>query len=106
MNHIKTFEEFHSINEAKGVPSNIEKFAKERGSMPDVKQIASWIIKAGGVGISGGTAIGKGYDTLVLDIKYQDAAIYYDTYEGTIEVYGQPVDDWKSFKKAYDEHNK
>lgn len=94
------------IHEAKGVPSNIEQFAKEKGCISDVAQIARWVIKATGHGITGGTAIGKYYDTLVLDIKYQDGAIYYETYEGTIKVYGEYVDDWKSFKEAYDKNNK
>ncbi|HRW22181.1 MAG TPA: hypothetical protein P5509_09415, partial [Bacteroidales bacterium] len=82
---VPTLDEF--MNEAKGVPSNIEEFAKDRGCMKDIAQIARWVMKATGRGISGGTAIGKNYDTLVLDIKYQDAAIYYDTYRGIIEVY-------------------
>ena len=90
------------INEAANVPSNIEKFAKERGVLRDVKQIARWAEKAG-KRITGGTAIGKGYDTLVLDLTYQGAEVYYDTYKGTIKVNGKPVDSWKTFSKAVEE---
>jgi hypothetical protein len=90
------------VDEAANVPSNIEKFAKERGVLRDVKQIARWAEKAG-KRITGGTAIGKGYDTLVLDLTYQGAEVYYDTYKGTIKVNGKPVDSWKTFSKAVEE---
>ena len=90
------------VNEAANVPSNIEKFAKERGVLGDVKQIARWAEKAG-KRITGGTAIGKGYDTLVLDLTYQGAEVYYDTYKGTIKVNGKPVDSWETFSKAVEE---
>lgn len=84
------------------VPSNITSFAKDRGVLADVKQIARWAEKAG-KRIYGGTAIGKGYDTLVLDLTYQGSEIYFDTYKGTIKVNRQPVTDWKSFSKAVNE---
>lgn len=90
------------VTEAANVPSNIEKFAKERGVLRDVKQLARWAEKAG-LGIRGGTAIGKGYDTLVLDLTYQGAEIYFDTYTGKIKVKGQPVNSWKTFSKAVNE---
>ena len=90
------------ITEAANVPSNIEKFAKERGVLRDVKQIARWAEKAG-LGIRGGTAIGKGYDTLVLDLTYQGSEVYFDTYTGKIKVKGQPVNSWKTFSKAVNE---
>ena len=96
---LKTYESF--INEA-NIPSNIRKFAKERGVLRDVQQIARWAEKAG-ERIVGGTAIGRGYDTLVLDLTYDGSEIYFDTDEGTIEVNGQPVDSWESFSKAVEE---
>ena len=91
-----------SVNEAVNVPRNIEKFAKQRGVLRDVQQIARWAEKSGKQ-IVGGTAIGRGYDTLVLDLTYHGSEIYYDTDEGTIEVNGQPVDSWESFSKAIEE---
>ncbi len=90
------------IDEAAQIPSNIEKFAKERGVLRDVKQLARWAEKAG-LGIRGGTAIGKGYDTLVLDLTYNGAEIYFDTYTGKIKVNRQPVNSWKTFSKAVNE---
>ena len=90
------------IIEAAQIPSNIEKFAKERGVLRDVKQLARWAEKAG-LGIRGGTAIGKGYDTLVLDLTYQGSEVYFDTYTGKIKVNRQPVTDWKTFSKAVNE---
>lgn len=90
-----------NLNEAQ-IPSNIRKFAKERGVLRDVQQIARWAEKAG-ERIVGGTAIGRGYDTLVLDLTYDGSEIYFDTDEGTIEVNGQPVDSWESFSDAVNE---
>jgi len=90
------------VTEAANVPSNIEKFARERGVLRDVKQLARWAEKAG-LGIRGGTAIGKGYDTLVLDLTYEGSEIYFDTYTGKIKVKGQPVNSWKTFSKAVNE---
>ena len=90
-----------NLNEAQ-IPSNIRKFAKERGVLRDVQQIARWAEKAG-ERIVGGTAIGRGYDTLVLDLTYDGSEIYFDTDDGTIEVNGQPVDSWESFSDALNE---
>jgi len=89
------------------IPSNIEKWIKQRGpeTTRDVRTIGNWVKKITGHGISGGTAIGKGYDTLVLDIKYQDAAIYYDTYEGTIKLYGKKVVGFQEFKRVFQYYN-
>lgn len=88
------------------VPSNIAEFAKRNGVLPMVKTISKWVEKASGKsGISGGTAIGKNYSTLVLDIRYQDAAIYYDLDTGIIKLYGTPVNNYGEFKKAYDNKN-
>ena len=90
------------VTEAAQIPSNIEKFAKERGVLRDVKQLARWAEKAG-LGIRGGTAIGKGYDTLVLDLTYNGAEIYFDLDTGKIKVNRQPVNSWKTFSKAVNE---
>ena len=90
------------VEEAAHVPSNIKDFAKRKGRLSDVKQIARWAEKAG-LGIRGGTAIGKGYDTLVLDLTYNGAEIYFDLDTGKIKVNRQPVTDWKTFSKAVNE---
>jgi len=87
------------INEAAYVPENVAKFAKKKGVTALVNKVAGWAEKAG-KGITGGTAIGKNYDTLILDLRHQDGAIYIDILEGTIELYGEPVNSAKSFAKA------
>jgi hypothetical protein len=87
------------INEAAYVPENVAKFAKRKGVSALVNKVAGWAEKAG-KGITGGTAIGKNYDTLILDLRHQDGAIYIDISEGTIELYGEPVNSAKSFAKA------
>jgi len=82
------------------VPSNIKKFAKDKGVTSLVNKVAAWAEKAG-KGIRGGTAVGKNYNTLVLDLGYQDGAIRInmsDDYdEPTVELFGEPVRDAKSF---------
>lgn len=84
------------------VPDNIAKFAKRKGISSMVSKIAGWAEKAGKK-ITGGTAIGKNYDTLILDLKYQDSAIRIEISEGTITVYDQPVQDFNSFKDALEQ---
>ncbi len=54
-----------------------------------------------GARITGGTAIGKNYDTLILDMGYQTADIYINIEDGTIELYGEPADSFPQFKEAF-----
>jgi hypothetical protein len=82
------------------VPDNIKSFAKRKGVSSLVNTVASWAEKAG-KRITGGTAIGKNYSTLILDMGYQTADIYIDTEEGTIELYGEPVRNFNEFKKVW-----
>ena len=99
MKHVHTFESF--LNEAASVPSNIMDFAKRKGSSATalVKKAAAWAEKAG-KRISGGTAIGKNYSTIILDMKYQGAEIYINLDDETIELFGEEVTDAKSFQKV------
>jgi hypothetical protein len=87
------------------IPSNIEEFAKRKGIMPIVKQVSRWAEKAE-KRISGGTAIGKNYNTLVLDLTYQGGEIRINTDREDIEVNGEQVYDYKSFVKALGTHEK
>lgn len=87
------------------VPDNIKKFAKQRGVSSLVNKVAGWAEKVG-KGIRGGTAIGKNYSTLILDMGYQTSDIYINTENETIELYGEEVNSFPEFKKVYDEHNK
>jgi hypothetical protein len=81
------------------VPDNVAKFAKRKGISSMVNKIAGWAEKAGKK-VTGGTAIGKNYDTLILDLGYQDSAIRIEIPEGTVTVYDQPVRDFNSFVTA------
>ena len=54
--------------------------------------------------IVGGTAIGKNYDTLILDLTYQGGEIYIDCNTEEIEVKGEPVSDYISFVSAAEEN--
>ena len=106
MKNLQTFNEFvneSSVNEAASVPSNIMEFAKRKGSYATalVKKAATWAEKAG-KRISGGTAIGKNYDTIILDMKYQGSEIYISLNKETIELHGEEVTDAKSFQKVLD----
>jgi hypothetical protein len=87
------------INEAAYVPENVAKFAKRKGVSSLVNKVANWAEKSGKK-IRGGTAIGKNYDTLILDLSHQDSAIYIDINDETVELYGEPVFDAKSFAKV------
>jgi hypothetical protein len=81
------------------VPDNIKKFAKEKGVSALVSKIAGWAERAG-KGIRGGTAIGKNYSTLILDLSYQDGAIRINLDNDTVEVYGEEVNNFNEFKSA------
>lgn len=87
------------------VPDNIKKFAKQRGVSSLVNKVAGWAEKVG-KGIRGGTAIGKNYSTLILDMGYQTSDIYINTEDETIELYGEEVNSFPEFKKVYDDHHK
>jgi len=87
------------------VPDNIKKFAKQRGVSSLVNKAAGWAEKVG-KGIRGGTAIGKNYSTLILDMGYQTSDIYINTDDETIELYGEEVNSFPEFKKVYDDHHK
>ena len=102
MNYLnESFEDFKNINEA-SVPSNIAKFAKERGILPLVKKVATWAEKAG-ERITGGTAIGKGYNTLIMDLTHQGAEIRIDIEDEIVTLNDVEVNDAKSFKAALNE---
>lgn len=81
------------------IPDNIKKFAKTKGATSTVNQIARWAEKAG-KRITGGTAIGKHYSTLILDLTYQGGEVSIDTDNNTIKVNGHPIADYSGFEKA------
>jgi hypothetical protein len=93
---------FESVNEAY-VPSNIKDFAKRKGVTQLVNTVAGWAEKVGKK-ISGGTAIGKNYNTLVLDMTYNGSEIYIDCETEIVELYDELVRNFQQFKKVYDEY--
>jgi len=95
------------VNEAAYVPSNVMDFAKKKGSYAAslVRKAAGWAEKAGRR-ISGGTAIGKNYNTIILDMKYQGAEIYISLDKETIELFGEEVTDAKSFAQVLSANQK
>jgi hypothetical protein len=86
--------------EEASVPPNIKEFAKRNFATSLVNKVAGWAEKAG-KSILGGTAIGKNYSTLVLDLGYQDGAIRINLDNDTVTLYGEKVFDAKSFKQVY-----
>jgi len=82
------------------VPSNIAEFAQRKGISSLVRKVAGWAEKVG-ARITGGTAIGKGYNTLILDLGYQTADIRIDVEDETIELYDEPVNSFPEFKRVF-----
>ena len=81
------------------IPDNIKKFAQQKYVLPLVNQVARWAEKAG-KRISGGTAIGKDYNTLILDLTYQGGEIRINCDTEEIEVNGEYIDNYNDFIKA------
>jgi hypothetical protein len=82
------------------IPSNIKEFAKRKGVTALVNKVAKWAEEVG-AGIRGGTAIGKNYDTLVLDMTSQGSEIYINTDDNTITLFDEPVRNFNEFQRVY-----
>lgn len=82
------------------VPSNIKEFAKRKGISSLVNKVAGWAEKVG-ARITGGTAIGYNYNTLILDMGYQTADIRIDIEDEEIELYDEPVNSFPEFKRVF-----
>jgi len=96
---------FKSVNETEElteayVPSNIKEFAKRKGVTSLVNKVAGWAERVG-QGIRGGTAIGKDYSTLILDMTYQGGEIRINTDNNTITLYDEPVSSFGEFQRVY-----
>jgi hypothetical protein len=93
-----------SVNEEElteaNVPSNIAEFAKRKGVSSLVRKVAGWAEKVG-AGIRGGTAIGKDYSTLILDMTYQGSEIRINTDNDTVTLYDEPVNSFNQFQRVY-----
>ena len=86
------------------VPDNIKEFSKRKGVTSLVNKAAGWAEKIGKK-ITGGTAIGKDYGTLVLDMGYQKGEIRINIEDGIIELYGEEVNSFPEFKQVYMDEN-
>ena len=82
------------------VPENIKEFAKRKGVSRLVNTVAGWAEKVG-ARITGGTAIGKNYNTLILDMGYQTADIRIDCEGEAVELYDEPVYSFADFKRVF-----
>jgi hypothetical protein len=82
------------------VPSNIKKFAERHGVSSLVNKVAGWVEKVGAE-ITGGNAIGKNYNTLILDMGDQTSDIYINMEDKTIELYGKPANNFSQFQKVF-----
>ena len=82
------------------VPQNIKEFAKRKGVSRLVNTVAGWAEKVG-ARITGGTAIGKYYDTLILDMGYQTSDIRINCDDETVELYYEPVNSFADFKRVF-----
>ena len=83
------------------IPSNIKDFAKRKGVLPLVNKVAKWA-EAVGARVAGGTAIGKNYSTLVLDLDYkQQGEVRIDTDNETITLFDEPVRSFNEFQRVY-----
>ena len=88
------------------VPSNIREFAKRKGVTKLVNTVAGWAEEVGKK-IVGGVAVGRDYDTLVLDLDFkQQGEIRIDCEYETVELYDKPVRSLKAFKKVFNDYNK
>ena len=83
------------------IPDNIAKFAQRKGVTDVVNQVAHWAEKYG-KRIVGGTAIGKNYSTLILDLTHQGGEVRINTDTDEIEINDQDVVDYESFADAID----
>jgi hypothetical protein len=86
------------------LPSNISSWLKKNGSFEQRKsanKICKWCEDLGHK-IVGGTAVGKYYDTLILDLSYQGGEISVDD-DGTIKVHDEVVHSKQDVKAQLDE---
>lgn len=92
-------EELRKVLSEAYVPNNVAEFAKEKGITSLVKKVAGWAEKNGKT-IVGGTAIGKNYSTLILDLTRNGAEIRINTDTEDVTLNGVTIVDVKTFKKA------
>jgi len=105
LSKLRSLSKFDELNEAElteaNVPSNIAEFAKRKGVSSLVRKVAGWAEKVG-KRIAGGTAVGKNYSTLVLDLDYQqNGEIRINTDDETVTLFDEPVNSFNEFQRVY-----
>lgn len=89
------------------LPENIREFLNRDETRSDQKRSANkvngWLYKLYKRGIIGGTAIGKYYSSLVLDVTYQGSEIYISL-DGEISIVGTPVNNINDFKNKLEKY--
>lgn len=83
----------------KSLPSNIREFIKDKPDMKKtVERANGWLHGLTGRNFCGGTAVGKHYGTLVLDIQYQGGE------DGVLRLCRQEIGDKKQFVKVFNDN--
>lgn len=94
--------ENRKTNEAVQLPYVITDWLKYNEEYKSAaKKIATWVEKIG-KRITGGTAVGRNPQTLVLDIKYQKGEIRISNYGDTIKLFDTEIKSFGDFKKVWD----
>lgn len=81
------------------IPDNIKKFAQRKGVTNIVNQVAGWAKKIG-KSIVGGTAIGKNYSTLILDLTHHGGEVRINLDTEQITVNDEEVETYEEFAAA------
>jgi len=85
---------------------HITKYLKDQGrdeQLQVCRKVNGWLFKLTGRNISGGTAIGKHYASLVLDINYNDGMIHIGE-NCSVSIMSKEIDNFKEFKAAIEEY--
>lgn len=85
------------------LPSNIKEFLDRDGRQEQklaANKANKWLHSICGRSFSGGTAVGKHYDTLILDISYQGSDVYISV-DGEIRLNGKTVTTKKEFAEQF-----
>lgn len=85
----------------KSLPSNIKEYLKGSGShiKAEATKVNGWLHSLVGRNFSGGTAIGRSYGSLVLDISHHGSEVHINE-DGSITVLGEKVSNKQQFKAA------
>ena len=94
------------LTKTASLPDNIKKFLSDRPwQMQAAKQVNRWLFSLYKRGVCGGTAIGKHYDTLILDVTYQGSEIYIED-NAIIKIRNTEVTTKKEFQTELEKYLK